>query len=56
MNSMRKAYAAAIVALGTGIGTIAVSPGEIGIKQVLVVIGGTLVAFGATWKTVNDVN
>jgi hypothetical protein len=56
MSGIKKAIAAAIVACGTGIGVIAVSPDSIGTKQILVVIGGTLVAFGTTWKVTNDVN
>lgn len=54
MGTIKKAIAAAIVACGTGLTVIATSDAEIGTKSVLVVVGGTLVAFGATWKVTND--
>jgi len=53
MSNIRKAIASSIVALGTGVGAIALD-GEFKILEILVVVGGTLVAFGTTWGVPND--
>lgn len=56
MKGIRKAIAAGIVACGTGIGALAGSEGEINAKAILAIVGGTLIAFGTTWKVSNDVS
>lgn len=54
MSTIKKAIAAAITACGTGLGTIAASPGPVDAKQILVVVSGTLVAFGVTYGVSNS--
>jgi len=50
---MRKAIAAGIGALGTGL-IASVADGAFTLIDVVIVIGGTLATFGATWGISND--
>ena len=53
MSQIRKAIAAGIGTLGTGLVSAAVD-GTFAWVEVLVVVGGALATFGATWGMVNS--
>lgn len=53
MSSIRKAIAAGVGAMGTGL-VASVSDGAFTLLDIVIVVGGTLATFGATWGMTNE--